>query len=177
MIWTWQRTNYIKANIDNMPQNSKCRLFGDRTEMVYYIISKCNKLAQKEYKSKHDWLVKVIHWELCKRLKFDHMDYNNIYLNQYLWENETCKILWEGLGDTKWIAQSRLESLTINWQEEKYLSSSRFCCSSRTYGENESRQKEKTNLGSCQMTEETIEHESYGDSNCSWCTWNSSKVL
>ena len=34
-------------------------------------ISEYGKLAQKEYKSRHDWVVKVIHWELCKRLNFE----------------------------------------------------------------------------------------------------------
>ena len=35
--------------------------------MVNDIISECSKLAQKEYKTKHDWVEKVINWELCKR--------------------------------------------------------------------------------------------------------------
>ena len=30
------------------------------------------KLAQKVYKTKHDRVGKVIHLELCKKLKFDH---------------------------------------------------------------------------------------------------------
>ena len=34
------------------------------------MISECSKLAQQEYK--HDRVGKVIHWELCKILKFDH---------------------------------------------------------------------------------------------------------
>ena len=29
------------------------------------------KIAQKEYKTMHDWLGKVIHRELCKRQKLD----------------------------------------------------------------------------------------------------------
>ena len=29
-------------------------------------------MTQKEYKSMHDWVGKVIHWESCKRLKFHH---------------------------------------------------------------------------------------------------------
>ena len=43
------RTNYIKAGIDKLQQNSKYRLCGD------------SKLAQKEYKTRHDWVGKVIH--------------------------------------------------------------------------------------------------------------------
>ncbi len=31
-----------------------------------------SKLAQKEYKTRHDWVSKVINWEMCKKFKFDH---------------------------------------------------------------------------------------------------------
>ena len=37
-------------------------------------VSECNKLAQKEYNSRHDWVGEVIHWELFKSLKFGHED-------------------------------------------------------------------------------------------------------
>ena len=35
-------------------------------------LSECSKLAENEYKTKHDLVGKVIHWELCKRFEFDH---------------------------------------------------------------------------------------------------------
>ena len=38
----------IKAKIDDMQKNSKCRLYGERDEMVNHIISECSKLAKKE---------------------------------------------------------------------------------------------------------------------------------
>ena len=55
-----------------MPKNTKCRLSRGRDIIrVNHIISEYSKLAQKEYKSNHDWEGKVVHWELCKRLGFD----------------------------------------------------------------------------------------------------------
>ena len=33
-----------------------------------------SKLAQKEYKTGHDWVRKVIHREMCKKFKIDHMN-------------------------------------------------------------------------------------------------------
>ena len=48
------RTNHIKARIDKTQQNSKCRLCGDRDETINHIISECSKLAQKEYKARHN---------------------------------------------------------------------------------------------------------------------------
>ena len=63
---------YIKAKIDKTQQNSKCRLCGDIDEMINCIIRERSKLEQKEYKTWHERLRKVIHWELCKKLEFDH---------------------------------------------------------------------------------------------------------
>ena len=48
------RTNHIKARIDKTQQNSKCRLCGNRDENINHIISECSKLAQREYKARHD---------------------------------------------------------------------------------------------------------------------------
>ena len=59
------RTNHIKARIDKTQQNSKCRLCVDWVERINHIISECSKLAQKEYKARHDWVGKVIIWEMC----------------------------------------------------------------------------------------------------------------
>ena len=67
-----RRTNHIKARIDKMQQNSKCTLCSDRDETINHMISECNKLAQKEYKARYDWVGKLVHWEFCKKFKFDH---------------------------------------------------------------------------------------------------------
>ena len=40
------------------------------TEMKQLI--KCNKLAQKKYNTKNDWVGMVSFWEFCKRLRFVH---------------------------------------------------------------------------------------------------------
>ena len=55
-----------------MQQNRKCRLCGDGDETINHMISECSKLAQKEYKTRQDRVGKVIHWEMCKKLKFEH---------------------------------------------------------------------------------------------------------
>ena len=42
-----------------MQQNSKCRLWDDRDKMMTHIISECSKLAQKEYKTRQDWVERL----------------------------------------------------------------------------------------------------------------------
>ena len=114
--WTWQRkgnfkretkslliaaqdsalrTNHIKARIDKTQQNSKCRLWGDRHETINHIISECSKLAQKEYKVRHDRVGKVIHWEMCKEFKFDHTNKWYMHNPAPVLKNATHKLLWD----------------------------------------------------------------------------------
>ena len=77
-----------------MQQNSRCRLYGERDETINHIISKCSKFAQKEYKSRHDWVDKVIHWELCD-FNFDHMNKWYMHNPKSVQENETHRHLWD----------------------------------------------------------------------------------
>ena len=62
------RTNYVegKKKTDEKQQNSECRLCGNRDKTIVYIKGEYSKLAKRVYKSKHDWVEKVIDWELCK---------------------------------------------------------------------------------------------------------------
>ena len=88
------RTNHIKARVDKTQQNSKCRLCSDRDETIHHIISEYSKLAQKEYKARHDWVGKVNHWEMCKKFKFYHANKWYMHNPAPVLENDTHKLLW-----------------------------------------------------------------------------------
>ena len=61
--------------------------------MVNHMISECSKLAPKDYKTRYDWVGKVIHWELCKRLKFDPTAKSFMHKPESFWEMH--KIFWD----------------------------------------------------------------------------------
>ena len=71
---------------------------GDRDETINHVISECSKLAQKEYKTRHDWVGKVIHWEMCKKSEFDHTNKWYMHNPASVLENNTHKILWDTDG-------------------------------------------------------------------------------
>ena len=48
------RTNSIKYSIDKTSDTPLFRLCGDATETVRHIFSGCKKLAQREYRKRHD---------------------------------------------------------------------------------------------------------------------------
>ena len=108
------QTNYAQSKIDLMQQNNNCWLCGDRDEMINHIRSECSKLVQKACKTKHDWVRKVIYWELCKKLKFDHTTKCYMYKSESVQENETYKILWNlGMQTDHLIATRRPDRVII----------------------------------------------------------------
>ena len=107
------RTNHIKARIDKAQQNSKCRLCGDRDETINHIISECSKLAQKEYKARHDWIGKVIHWEMCRKFQFDHRDKWYMHNPAPLLEYDSHKLLWDFNIQTDHLIPARRPELLI----------------------------------------------------------------
>ena len=88
------RTKHIKARIVKTQQNSKCRLCSDRDKTINHLTRECGKLVQKEYKTRYDWVGKVIHWEMCKKFKFDNTNKWYMHKPASVLENNTRKLLW-----------------------------------------------------------------------------------
>ena len=89
------RTNWIRKNIDGQEVSEKCRMCGERDESIIHLIAKCKKLAQKEYKQRHDNIARIVHLELCQKFglvgkvkRYNHKPANVV-------ENDRVKILWD----------------------------------------------------------------------------------
>ena len=85
---------------------------------MYHVIS---ELAQKEYKTGFDWVGKVIHWELCKKFKFDHT--NKWYMHNLVTvlENDTHKLLWDlDIHTDHLISARRLDLIVINNRKREF---------------------------------------------------------
>ena len=89
------RTNWIKKHIDKQDIGDKCRMCGEREESVSHLIAECKKLAQRDYKNRHDNIAKIIHLELCER--YDLAQGVKWYNHQpeSVIENESVRILWD----------------------------------------------------------------------------------
>ena len=106
------RTNHIKVRIDKTQQNCKCRLCGDRDETINHI-SECSKLAQKKYKTRHDWVGNVIHWVMCKKFNFDHTDKWYMHNPAPILKNNTYKLPWDFDIHTDYLISARRPDLII----------------------------------------------------------------
>ena len=107
------RTNHIKERIYKMQQSSKCRLCDDRDETINHIINECSKLPQKEYKTRHDWVGKVFHWEMCKQFKFDRTNKWDMHNPASVLANNTHTLLRDFGIHTDHLISERRPDLTI----------------------------------------------------------------
>ena len=68
---------------------------GERDETVNHLVSECSKLAQREYKGRHDWVGRRVHWEVCKiygmEVRYKWYEHDAVPVA----ENDRCKILWD----------------------------------------------------------------------------------
>ena len=55
------RTNSIRVKIDRAIDSGKCRMCKQLQETSEHLVSGCSKLAQKEYKRRHDKIATLIH--------------------------------------------------------------------------------------------------------------------
>ena len=96
-------------------------MYGDKDETVNHIVSDCSKLAQRSYKARHNWVGKVIHWELCKKLNFHHATKWYTHKPESVLENETHKILWDfEIQMDHQIPARRPDLVVINKKERTY---------------------------------------------------------
>ena len=89
------RTNAIKARIENQNVPSKCRMCGSHDETVQHILCSCPKLAQTEYKKRHDVVGRVVHWELCMNYRVECRDKWYEHSPKSVEKNEEVKLLWD----------------------------------------------------------------------------------
>ena len=68
------RTNYTKFHIDKNADSPMYRMCGEKGEAISHLVSECGKLAQREYKRRHDNVVRYVHWQLCNKGGFERAD-------------------------------------------------------------------------------------------------------
>ena len=85
--------------IINNNNNNKC-------ESVQHLVCGCEKLAQKEYKRRHDNVAKKVHWDFCKKNGLEHTEKWYEHVPEGVVENEevkvgNCKDIEESVGNVK----------------------------------------------------------------------------
>ena len=89
------KTNNIKANIDKTQENDLCRMCCQAKETLSHIVIGCSKLAQQEYKRRHNNVARVVRWDLQGKCSFSRVDKWFEHQPETVLENNDYKLLWD----------------------------------------------------------------------------------
>ena len=155
-----------------MQQNSRCILRSDRDEPITHIESECWKLVQEEYKTRHDCVGKVIHWELSSKFRFVHTNKWYMSNQESVLENGTHKLLYgfEIQMDHQ-ISARRLDVIITSKKRTYRIVDFVFPADHRVKLK-ESEKKDKY-LDLSSELKKIVKHGSDGCTNCNWCFWYS----
>ena len=116
------RTNYRKARIEHTRESALCRMCNQRDETVSHIISECSKLAQREYKGRHDCVAGAVHWSLMKAFGLPHSETWYEHRAESVVENEHVKVLWDfNTYVDKYIEARRPDIIVVKKKEKECL--------------------------------------------------------
>ena len=87
-----------------------------------------NKLAQKKYKATHDWVGKVIHWEMYKKFRFDHTNKWYMHNPAAVLENDIHKLVWDFDIQTDFLISDGRTDLIIIHKKKENLQNCQLCC-------------------------------------------------
>ena len=59
------RSNAIKAKVEKQNLSPLCMMCGEKDELMGFLVEECSKLAQAEYKHRHDNVAGMIHWNIA----------------------------------------------------------------------------------------------------------------
>ena len=113
------RTNYVKHHIDKSRDSSTCRMCGEKGETVNHIICECSKLAQKEYKRRHDNVAWIVHWEICKKYDLPRAEQWYNHKPEGVTENESIEVLWDFNINTDYEIEHRRPDIVVELKSEK----------------------------------------------------------
>ena len=151
-------------------RNSKWKLWGDRGETINDI-SECSILAQKQYKIRHDWVGKIIHWKLCKKLKFDHTNKWYMQNPESVQENETHELFWDFDIQTDHLISAKQPDLIINNKKKRTWRIVDFAVPAGNRVKFKEYRKRDKYLDFGREFFKNVERESGYYNNCNSCSW------
>ena len=113
------RTNYIKFHKEKTAASPMCRLCSVQIETPNHLVSGCMKLAQREYKRRHDNVARYVHWQLCEKAGLERASKWYEHKPEGVIENADFKILWDFMIQCDQIVENRKPDIVIINKKKK----------------------------------------------------------
>ena len=88
-------------------------------ESVQHLVCGCEKLAQKEYKRRHDNVARKFHWDFCKKNELEHTEKWYEHVPEGVEENEEVKVLWDINVQCDNVIEARRPDIIVNDKKER----------------------------------------------------------
>ena len=112
------KTNYVKFYVDKAVESPLCRMCNEKGESVSHLVSECSKLAQRDYKRRHDNVARIIYWDLCRLYEPDRADKWFEHQPSSVLETDRTKLLWDFNIQFHHIIEARRPDMAIVEKEE-----------------------------------------------------------
>ena len=119
-------------------------------ETVDHIVSGCSKLAQKEYKRRHDCVARPLHGDLCQKHEIQTSQKWYEHQPKGVVETDSAKILWNSNLQTDNEIQARRPDIVIHNKSNKIC----FIIDEQ------------------ERTAKALECQNESCPHCNWCTWD-----
>ena len=85
------RTNAIKARIGKTSIDSKCGLCKVKEETIDYLVNSCSKIAQTNYKKRHDKVASMLHWNSAGNIIYQQLTNCGSTKSIRFWKRRTLR--------------------------------------------------------------------------------------
>ena len=109
----------MQFHVDKTVESPLYRMCNVRCESVSHLVSECSKLAQREYKRRHENVARIIHWKLCKLYELDRAEKLLEHQPSSVQETDRTKVLWDFNIQCNHIIEARRPDIVIVEKEEK----------------------------------------------------------
>ena len=113
------RTNAIKAKVEKQNLSPLCRMCGEKDASMGQLVGECSKLAQTEYKHRHDNVAGMIHWNIAHSYGLDVSNKWYEHKPEGVIENDHVKLLWDFNIQTSTYIQARRPDVVVVDRDKK----------------------------------------------------------
>ena len=92
---------------------------GEKGETISHLVSECSKLAQREYKQRHDNVAKYIHWLLAEKYGFERATNWYEQRPEGVMESQDFKLLWDFMIQCDRLIQARRPDIVVVDKKKK----------------------------------------------------------
>ncbi len=115
----------------------------------------------------------MIHWEMCKKFKFDHTNIWYMHNPAPVLENNTHKLLWDIDIHMDHLISARRQNLIIINKKKRICKIVDFAVSAdHRIKLKECEKRDKYLDLARELKKTTVEHAGDNYTNCNWCVWN-----